>query len=113
MTTVKLPETDLARIAKYCATRVPAHVLKELRVEFETRGRTVTIIETRPPWQGGDAPWTRLKVAQLRYRPEFSDWTLHWRDRNEKWFTYDDHFSGTAAELLAEIEEDPTCIFWG
>ena len=42
-----------------------------------------------------------------------SDWTLHWRDRNEKWFAYNDLFSGTAAELLAEIEEDPTCIFWG
>ena len=34
MTAVKLPETDLARIAKYCATRVPAHVLKDVRVEF-------------------------------------------------------------------------------
>ena len=113
MTTVKLPETDLARIAKYCADRVPAPARKELRVEFETRGRVVTIIETRPPWEGGDQPWTRLKVAQLRYRPESTDWTLHCRDRNEKWFDYDNLFSGTAAELLAEIDEDPTSIFWG
>lgn len=44
MTTVKLPETDLARITKYCADRV---------------------------------------------------------------------LSGTAAALLAEIDEDPTCVFWG
>ena len=54
-----------------------------------------------------------MKVAQLRYRAESSDWTLHWRNRNERWFDYDDHFSGTAAGLLAEIDEDPTCIFWG
>ncbi len=113
MSTVKLPETDLARIARYCADRVPAHVRKEVQVEFETRGRAVTIVETRPPWTGGDQPWTRLKVAQLRYRPGTTDWTLHWRDRNERWFDYDDLLSGTAAELLAEIDEDPTCIFWG
>ena len=113
MTTVKLPETDLARIAKYCADRVPTDLRKEVQLKFETRGRSVTIIETRPPWQGGDQPWTRMKVAQLRYRPESSDWTLHWRNRNERWFDYDDHFCGTAAELLAEIDEDPTSIFWG
>jgi len=111
--TVKLPDTDLARIVKYCADRVPAHVRNEVRLELETRGRSVTIIETRPPWEGGDGPWTRLKVAQLRYRADSGDWTLHCRDRNEKWFDYDPHFSGTAAELLAEIDDDPTCIFWG
>jgi len=85
VSTVKLPETDLARIARYCADRVPAPVRKEVQVEFETRGRAVTIVETRPPW----------------------------RDRNERWFDYDHLFSGTAAELLAEIDADPTCIFWG
>ncbi len=70
-------------------------------------------LHVAPPWEGGDGPWTRLKVAQLRYRSDSQDWTLHCRDRNEKWFNYDPHFIGTAAELLAEIEEDPTCIFWG
>ena len=113
MTTVTPPETDLAWIAKYCADKVPAHVRKEVRVELETRGRSVTIIDCRPPWDGGTGPWSRLKVAQLRYRPESRDWTLHCRDRNEKWLDYLDGFSGTAAELLAEIDEDPTCIFWG
>ncbi|HZX99144.1 MAG TPA: DUF3024 domain-containing protein [Dermatophilaceae bacterium] len=33
------------------------------------------------------SPGPRLKVAELRYRPESSDWTLHCCDRNEKWFT--------------------------
>jgi hypothetical protein len=54
-----------------------------------------------------------LRLTTRRLRLESSDWTLHWRDRNEKWFTYDDLVCGTAAELLAEIEEDPTCIFCG
>ena len=113
MTTVKLPETDLARIANYCASKVPIDLRGEVRLELETRGRSVTIIEIRSPWQGGDQPWTRLKVAQLRYQAESCDWRLHWRNRNDRWLDYDDLLSGTAAELLAEIDEDPACVFWG
>jgi hypothetical protein len=112
LTAAKLPETDLARIAHYCANKVPAHLRNELRVEFLTRGLSVTIFETRPPWEGGEQ-WTRLKLAQLRYRPDSSNWALHCRDRNGKWFAYLDGFSGTATELLAEIDEDSTGIFWG
>ena len=82
-------------------------------MELWTSGGVMTSIGRRASGECGDQPWTRLKVAQLRYRPESTDWTLHCRDRNEKWFDYDDLFSGTAAELLAEIDEDPTCIFWG
>jgi Protein of unknown function (DUF3024) len=111
--TAPLPETDLSRISRYCADRVPARLRNMLRVEFETRGLTVTIIETRPPWQGGHETWARLKVAQLRYRPETTDWTLHCRNRNGDWYDYQDPFSGTASELLEEIDADPTGIFWG
>jgi Protein of unknown function (DUF3024) len=113
VTTMPLPETDLARIAKYCADKVPARLRKMMRVELETHRLTVTIVETRPPWRGGDEPWARLKVAQLRYRPQSADWTLHARNRNGKWFDYQDPFSGTAAELLDTIEADVTGIFWG
>jgi len=42
VSTVKLPETDLARIAKYCADRVPTDLRKEVRLELETRGHSVT-----------------------------------------------------------------------
>lgn len=113
MTTVPLPETDLARIAKYCTDKVPARLRKEMRVEFETHELIVTIVETRPPWRDGSEPWARLQVAQLRYRPQFRDWTLHCRSRSGKWFDYPNPFSGTASELLAAIDADPTGIFWG
>jgi len=112
VTAVKLPETDLARIGRYCAHKVLAPARKERTVEFTMRGRSVTIIESRPPWMGA-GPWDQIKIAQLRYRPETSDWTLHCRNRNQRWFDYDDLFSGTAAQLLAEIDEDPSSIFWG
>ncbi len=54
-----------------------------------------------------------MPVAQLRYVPASQLWTLHWADRNGRWHPYDDRIAGTAIELLDEIRNDPTCIFWG
>ena len=55
-----------------------------------------------------------MKIAQLRYDPGSSAWSLCCCDRNGRWFLYDD--VGPAPDvgpLLAEIADDPTCIFWG
>lgn len=53
-----------------------------------------------------------MKIAQLRYDPDDRTWTLHCRDRNERWFLYlDVQPSRDVAPLLAEIDEDPTGIF--
>jgi hypothetical protein len=61
----------------------------------------------------GPADWSRLPIAQLRYDADNHLWTLYWADRNDRWHRYDDIDSGTADELLDEINDDPTCIFWG
>ena len=54
-------------------------------------------------------------MAQLRFRPEHHDWSLHWPGRNSRWHPYDhgNRQFGSIAELLAEIDDDPTCIFKG
>ena len=58
-----MPETDLLRIGRWCRERVPEHLWDQVRVEAEIADRHVTIIETRPPWDGqGD--WTRSPVAR-------------------------------------------------
>lgn len=60
---------------RYCENRVPAHVRDKIRMEFEIRGNSVTIIERRPPWREDFGPeWSRLTVAQLRYENE--GWAL-------------------------------------
>ncbi|WP_395690550.1 DUF3024 domain-containing protein [Nocardioides sp.] len=110
-----LPETDLRRIEQWAAAQWPERFRDEVFWEVHTRGRNVTVCETRAPW-GGGTDWTHQSLAQLRYRPETSDWALHWADRNSRWHVYDpDGFPviGTAAELLAEIDRDPTAIFKG
>ena len=106
------PELDLARIRRFCADRVPAHVREEIRIEAEVRGERVSIFECRPPWHPEITEWSRTPVAQLRYGTK-ERWTLYGADRNGRWHRYDMVEPGLAQSLLAEIDADPTGIFWG
>jgi hypothetical protein len=115
MSGLQLPETDLARIERYCRDRVPDDALHQVRCEWHRRGRSVTVCETRAPWDG-QGEWTHLPIAKLRYRPGSNDWSLHWADRNGRWHAYDPtgtHLTGPVQRLLDEIDQDPTHIFWG
>jgi Protein of unknown function (DUF3024) len=108
-----IPELDLARIRRFCEDRTPPEFRDEMRVEADVRGRSVTILDCRPPWMPELVEWSRQPLAQLRYDVESSLWTLYWADRNSRWHRYDDLDPGPVGDLLDEIAEDPTCIFWG
>ncbi|MHB8469950.1 MAG: DUF3024 domain-containing protein [Gaiellaceae bacterium] len=103
------------RVEAFCERRVPSHVRAEVRLEFLVRGNNVTIVERRAPWRPEYGPeWSSLKIAQLRYAPATSMWSLNWRNRNERWFVYSQIApSCDIALLLSEIDADPTGIFWG
>ena len=107
------PETDLAKIRKYCQTRVPARLRDQVRIEASVRGGSVTIFECRPLWQSNLTEWSKVHVAQLRYSASTHEWNLYWADRNGRWHRYDDLPPGRVDQVLQEIESDPTGIFWG
>jgi hypothetical protein len=110
-----LPETDVARVQRWCRGRVPEHVRDEVRVEVDVAERHVTIVECRPPWRADmGVDWTRFPIARLRYVKTTGVWSLYWRDRNLRFHAYD-RVASTASveELLAEVDRDPTAIFWG
>jgi hypothetical protein len=77
--------------------------------------RAVTIFECRPPWREDFGPhWTRFPVARLRYTKARKEWAIYWRDRNLRFHLYDlVEPNPHVTRLLAEIDADPTCIFWG
>jgi hypothetical protein len=58
-------------------------------------------------------------VEQGQGRPAKHDdasgtWTLYCADANGRWWLYDDVApSRNVQDLLAEIDADPTGIFWG
>jgi hypothetical protein len=110
-----LPALDLAAIRAYCEQRVPPHALHQVRVEAEVAARSVTIVERRAPWRPEYGPeWTRSPIARLRYTQARAEWTLYWRDRNQRFHLYDlIPPSRDVTVLLEEVDRDPTAIFWG
>ena len=114
MSRTALPELDLARIKRFCDERVAVHLRDKIRIKMEVQGRAVTM-ECRPPWTPVIGPeWTRLPVARLRHVAARGEWELFWCDRNLRWHRYDLIKPSRHVEaLLAEIDADPTSIFWG
>jgi hypothetical protein len=111
---LRIPELDLAQVRRFCQTRIPEHARNQVRLEADVRDRSITLVECRPLWSDPSAEWTRMKIAQLRYDESGPSWTLYWADRNQRWHRYWDlDPSETISALLGEIDEDPTCIFFG
>lgn len=106
----KTVERDVGR---FCLDRVPPHIRDKIKIEHEIRSNSVTIFECRPPWREDFGPeWTKGKVAQLRYEDE--RWAIYSRDRNGHWhFYYLFEPTPDLSAALAEINFDPTGIFWG
>jgi hypothetical protein len=110
-----LPELDLARVRRWCEQRVPAHVRDKVRVECDVADRHLTILECRAPWGASPgAEWTRFPIARLRYTKSRTEWTLYYRDSNERFHLYDRlEPAQTVEPLLNELDADPTALFWG
>lgn len=110
-----LPELDVARVQRWCDARVPERARYQVHLECEVEPGRLTIVERRAPFRPeSGAEWTRLPVARLRYTKSRRTWSLSWRDRNLRFHTYDRiPPSPHVDELLAELDRDPTHIFWG
>jgi hypothetical protein len=110
-----LPSLDVARVQRWCAARVPDRARHQVRVECEPAARHLTIVERRAPWQEGTGQdWTSFPIARLRYAKAAQVWTLYRRDRDLRFHVCDRlPPSRHLDDLLAEIDRDPTGIFWG
>jgi hypothetical protein len=100
-------------IGRYCKEKVPEKYRNEIQMTYKFRGNSVTIFENRPA-MFGEAGWTSLSIAQLRYSDEDDIWTLYCSDRNGKWHLYMECDSEKdIKKLIKEIDDDPICIFYG
>lgn len=105
----------IRQVEPFCEERVPAEVRDQVRLECSVRGNAITIVERRAPWHEDYGPeWTSNEIARLRWDTAAATWSLHYRDSSERWHRYERlRPSRDVAPLLAEIDADPTGIFWG
>lgn len=108
-------EDAMHAVEAYCESRVPEEMRDEMRIECARRGKSITIVERRPPWNPDyGAEWSSVKVAQLRYDESARAWTLYCSDSNGRWHRFNDAAPTKSVKpLLGMIEADPTGIFWG
>ena len=107
-----IPEDDIKKVLGLCSAKVPAALADEIRLEVTTDDRSISIHECRPIIKGLPREWTSMPIAQLR--KEDGLWSLYFGDRYGGWtFYYDLEPTPSIDALIAELEEDPTCVFWG
>jgi len=102
-----------AELSAFCARRVPEAVRHQVRLVHAWDGNKVTLVEQRPRWNN-PSEWIDHPIARFRYRVAEGDWTIDWRDAHGKWHDYKPHPGSKAfSRVLAEVDQDPTGIFWG
>ena len=101
------------KLARYCERKIPRRLRDKIRVHYKVRGNSITLIESRPYWND-PTKWSELKVAQFRFEPGNRTWTLYCADRNDRWHPYlEVPSTPNLDDLLEEVDQDPTGIFWG
>ncbi len=110
-----VPADAVDAIRRWCEQPTPPDLSDQVRLETVVERSAVTIVERRPPWRDdrGDE-WTTQTIARLRYTATRGMWTLYRADTDNRWSRYEllEPVPGVNA-LLAEIDRDPTGIFWG
>jgi len=102
-----------AVLGDFCRHQPPAHVRPQLEYAVRFEGNAVTLVELRPAFRA-DVGRTESPVARFRFTGTTGTWRLFWRDRNLHWHRYERVQPAKAlATLMAEVQRDPTGIFWG
>ncbi|MCA2988947.1 MAG: DUF3024 domain-containing protein [Gemmatimonas sp.] len=84
----------------------------KLQNGYRFEGPAVIFFERRPHFQ--TRKWLEEYIAKFRYTKRTGLWSLSCQFRDLKWRAYEPlPASDDLAELVEELERDPTCIFFG
>lgn len=88
-------------------------VSSQLRYGYRLEGPAVVYFEARPDWRGG-GEWLEHAIAKFRFTKSTGLWSLYCQFSDLRWRGYEPlPHAASLAELVAEVERDPTCIFYG
>lgn len=112
-----LPTEDVALVQQFVEglnAAMPPHAARQLRYRLDTYRNALTIVECRsvdPDEPTGD--WFEVFVGRLRFTRS-RGWELYYADRNSDFHVYELlEPTQDVRLLLAELESDPTGIFFG
>lgn len=100
-------------LTRYCAPDPRPEVQRQLRHGFEFEPHGVVLFDERLLYNR-PGNWIRQNVAKFRWVQTRAEWELYCQFSDLKWHRYEPRPTGaTFEELLAEVDTDPTGIFWG
>lgn len=91
--------------------KVPDRVADKVKIVAEKVKGGYVIIDTRSPWDGSKAPWSRLSVAKIIFHQPSQKWKIYWQRASGRWMFYKEY--KTFNNALKAIDEDKYCCFWG
>lgn len=112
---VVISELAVVAVRRYCDRRIRPEIRDQMRLEVETRGKAITIVECRAPWREDMGPeWTKMRIAQFRFDPSTRAWSLFWANRNDRWLAYPDaEPSEDISDLIEALDSDVSGAFFG
>jgi len=110
-------DIELKRIERFvgdlCRRRSPAKFRDKLSLEYRVHGHDVIVFERRPRYRGQPG-YTESPVAKLKFVRSVGEWRLYWQRADLEWHGYEPlPASRDLGELVAEIDADPSCCFFG
>jgi hypothetical protein len=108
-------EVVTRKLDNFIDEKIPPHAREQVNLTYSFWKDSVILYELRKvPFPRGSESIVKHKVARMDFNKNTKGWTLFAYDRNEKSLWYPDLDNDVSFEaVLEEIDEDPTCIFWG
>jgi hypothetical protein len=115
--TAGLPDIQRARVdtllGPLCQPHPDPHVATQVRRGYRVERNAVVMYESRPSFLKPDI-WQEHPIAKFQFNKSRGTWQLYCVFRNLKWRSYEPlPESLDLAELVREVQADPTGIFWG
>jgi hypothetical protein len=112
-----LPDIQRARVdallGPMCQPHPDPHVAAQVRRGYHVERAAVVLYESRPSFLKPTI-WQEHRVAKFQFDKSRGTWELYCRFRDLKWSAYEPlRESLDLAELVREVQSDPTGIFWG
>ena len=112
-----LPDIQRARVdsllGPICQPHPDPQIAAEVRRGYRFEGADAVLFEGQPSFLKPEV-WHERPIAKFRFNKSRGVWQLFCMFRDLKWRAYEPlRESADLAQLVSEVQRDPTGIFWG